>query len=118
MMPAMINAKSYLAARDMRDIFAMLGWAHRGITAEGVEVEERIAISYRSETLGQWRCVLCDPRKLAGWLHRETPRPGCWPRLLELLDRKAHRPAPPQQQLLFPPGEAVPRVVKNSLKPQ
>ena len=113
----MTDAKSYLAARNLRDIFAGLGWGPWQITALACEMPDRVIIRYRSEELGETRQVMADPYRLAGWMRPRATR-SLWMReeLFRLLDRKPVRPAPLQQGTLFS-AEQMPRVVRESMTP-
>ena len=110
-----MNAKSYLDARNLRDIFAQLGWGTWQITALGAEQEGRVIIQYKSSTLGQVRQVAADPYRLAEWMRSRATRP-IWllDELEKILDRKPERPAPPQQGSLFP-AEDLPPAVRVSM---
>ena len=99
----MTNAKSYIAARNLRDIFAQLGWAPWDITTVATELPDRVIIAYQSAEYGRQREVMVEPYRLTAWLK-------------SLLDRKAERPAPPQQGELFP-QEALPHAVRESMTP-
>ena len=113
----MTDAKSYIAARNLRDIFAQLGWYQWEITTAATELPDRIVIAYRSAEYGRHREVMVDPYRLTAWLKQRATRPAHLRHELELLlDRKAERPAPPQQGELFPP-EALPIPVRESLTP-
>lgn len=113
----MTNAKSYIAARNLRDIFAQLGWAPWDITTVATELPDRVIIAYQSAEYGRQREVMVEPYRLTAWLKPRATRPAYLRHELEsLLDRKAERPAPPQQGELFP-QEALPHAVRESMTP-
>lgn len=108
--------KSTIAARELGDIFAKVGWVRRGIFAWGVDDPTRVAVQYKSEALGERRVVLCEPLGLLKWLREHVERPGAWRDLLAILDRKPERLAQVHQQTLFPAAELAP-VVQRSMNP-
>lgn len=113
----MTDAKSYIAARNLRDIFANLGWYPWEITTAPTDNPDRVLIAYRSSEYGRHREVLVEPYRLTEWLKPRAARPGYLRHELELmLDRKPEQPAPMQQGELFPP-EALPKVVHESMTP-
>ena len=140
----MTNAKSYIAARNLRDIFAQLGWAPWDITTVATELPDRVIIAYQSAECSRARSdsiprpastraqssiskhrkrtcrqreVMVEPYRLTAWLKPRATRPAYLRHELEsLLDRKAERPAPPQQGELFP-QEALPHAVRESMTP-
>lgn len=107
----MINAKSYIAARNINDVLSQLGIGPWLMKAYGTEVEDRIIIQYRSEELGETRQVMAEPRKLVAWMRPRATRPRFMLlELKEILDRKPVRPAPPQQGMLWKKEELPPMV--------
>ncbi len=113
----MTDAKSYIAARNLRDIFSQLGWAPWDITTVATDKPDRIVLSYRSASHGRHREVMVEPYRFTAWLKPRATRPASLRHELEtLLDRKPERPAPQHQGELFPP-EALPRAVKESMTP-
>lgn len=108
--------KSTLAARDLGDIFAKMGWVRRGIFAWALDDPTRVAVQYKSEALGQRRVVLCEPTGLLRWLSAHVERPGAWADLLSILDRKPERVARLVQEPLFPDA-ALPPAVRYSMSP-
>lgn len=108
--------KSSLAARELGDIFAKMGWVRRGIFAWGVEEPSSVAVQYKSAALGQRRVVLCDPLKLLRWLSDHVERPGAWADLLAILDRKPERIARLVQEPLFH-DSSLPPAVRVSMSP-
>lgn len=108
--------KSTLAARELGDIFAKMGWVRRGIFAWGVSDPTRVAVQYKSDALGQRRVVLCDPTGLLRWLSAHVERPGAWSDLLAILDRKPERMDRLVQEPLFPNG-SLPPAVRLSMTP-
>lgn len=113
----MTDAKSYLAARNLRDIFAGLGWGPWQITALACEMPDRVIIQYKSEELGETRQVMADPVRLAAWMRpRATRTSWLLEELSRLLDRKPVRPAPLQQGALFS-SEQLPPEKRYSMTP-
>ena len=108
--------KSTLAARELGDIFAKMGWVRRGIFAWGVSDPTRVAVQYKSDALGQNRVVLCDPIRLLSWLRENVERPAAWSKLLAILDRKPERVDKLVQQPLFP-ADSLPPAVRHSMAP-
>ncbi len=105
----MINAKSYIDARNINDVLSKLGIGPWHVHAYGTEMEDRIVVQYKSDDLGEVRQVMAEPRKLIAWMRPRMTRPGFMlHELKEILDRKPVRPAPPQQGVLWREEELPP----------
>lgn len=109
----MTNAKSVAAAQQLGDIFSRLQWHRRGLYVTAVSEPTKVALQYKSEQLGCFRVVICDPIALMRWLRAHASQQGAWVLFLSILDRKEERRAPARQELL-PLGDLSP-VAQRSL---
>lgn len=112
----MTHYKSVIAARNLNDVFAKIGWTRYGFYAYPVETETEIALQYTSEARGEKRIVTCEPLALTRWLTGNMVTPGGAHKLREICDRKPDRASRAVQPTLFPAAELAP-AVKRSMNP-